>query len=113
MKKTMMQSLKVMAVLVLLAVATQSMTVRSSKPPGNGYALTVVAGDISPDHNCGTYFTVYVKNATDIITTGTAVYEDVQLTIPLNFTIISQSGATMGQTFYVVNGIVGGYATPC
>ena len=109
----MIQSFKVIALLVLVAVATQSMTVRSSKPRGTGYPLTVVAGDISPDHNCGTYFTVYVVNSTDIITTGTAVYEDVTLTIPLNFTIISQSGATIGQTFYVVNGIVGGHAIPC
>ena len=115
MKKTILHSLKFTLLILLVAVATQSLTTQSkAKPVLLGYQLTVVAGDISPEHNCGTDYTVWVSNSTDIITTGTHVYINPQCTNPLPDTIIiSQSGSTLGQAFYVVNGVVAGSAIPC
>jgi len=103
--------------MLVIAVSTQSLTTKSNstaKAFPFGYSITVYAGEISPEHNCGQDYTIGVVNSTDIIYTGLPVYVNWRLGTPLpDCVIVSTTGWTTGMAFYVVNGYVAGPAIAC
>jgi len=115
MKKTILKTILFSVLILGLALGTQSLTTKSAaKPAVFGYSITVGAGLISEQYNCGEDYDIGVLNSTDIIYTGTAVFINFKCITPLpNCIIVSRSGWTAGMAFYVVDGYVAGPAIAC
>ncbi len=79
-----------------------------------GFSRAVRCGLTTTYLNCGEEYTVFVASSSEEINTGTHIYGNPNCTVPAyDGVVTSLSGSTYGQTFYVVNSIVAGTASPC
>ena len=92
----------------LLKIGTSKKTVR---PPGPGVPITAMTGSDYGGYNCAEVVTVFVTSAEHKIKTGTPIYTDSHLTTPWPNGIITN--ITTGNSYFVINGIIMGAATPC
>lgn len=92
----------------LLKVGTIKKAVR---PPGPGILITAMAGSNYGDYHCAEVVSVFVASAEHKIKTGTPIYTNSHLTTPWPNGIITN--ITTGNSYFVINGIIMGAATPC
>jgi hypothetical protein len=115
MKTKMGYFIKVIAIVIMMAmvgIGIPSST--KAKTLTDGYGVFAKAGNTTEAYSCGENIIVFVEYSTEEIDTGTHLYGDHHCINPVNDMIItSRSGSTYGQTFYVVDGVVGEHAEPC
>jgi hypothetical protein len=84
---------------------------KAVRPPGPGILITAMAGSDYGDYYCAEVVAVFVANSTDKIITGTPIFTNSHLTTPWPNGIITN--ITTGNSYFVINGIIMGAATPC
>jgi hypothetical protein len=85
-----------------------------TKMPKTGYIKDAKVRSSGQRLPCGTNTFAIVANEADEIDTGTEIWANPNMTAHYPDGIItSMSGSTYGQSFFVVDGIVGASATPC
>ena len=84
---------------------------KSTRPPGPGILITAMAGSDYGGYHCAEVVSVFVASAENKIKTGTAIYTNSHLTNPWPNGIITN--ITTGNSYFVINGIIMGAATPC
>lgn len=114
MKKSMTFTLKsaiLFSIMTVFIYGTSKSTVENGFL---GYIIEAKSGSSNDVFSCGEDILVTVANSADEIATGTEVW--IGHTMTLHYpdgVITSKSPSTYGESFIVIDGIVGEHATPC
>lgn len=114
MKRPLIFTLKSVILFLIMTVFIYGTSKSTSENGFSGYIIDAKSGSSNEVFSCGEDILVTVANSTDEIATGTEVW--IGHTMTLHYpdgVITSKSPSTYGESFIVVDGIVGEHATPC
>jgi hypothetical protein len=104
----------IMAITLSMIPDVQSADAKANANSSHSFLSYEKDARVGSGADCGQLVVAYVIGSTEEIDTGTYVWAKPQCTVPYPDGIItSLSGSTYGQSFYIVNGLVGAHAYPC